>query len=974
MKRISFILVCLLCCIISYAQKITENQARQKAQNFLKAQNKNANIIAQPSKSRGEMQHDSAIYIFNIENNGGFVIVSGDERTDDILGYSDSGHFDMDNLPDNLRAWIDNYIAQINSLKKNENYQKMTRAPKTPIEPLIKTQWGQKWPVNILCPIHNGRRCLTGCVATTMAQIMYYHKWPQTETSEIPAYTTYTYNINMPALPPTIFDWENMPLKVEHFDVVEESFYEEAKLMLYCGQAIDMNYTLDASGASSSDIPKVMAKFFDYNKKAKEVSRNGISSSDWENMLYSELEAKRPVAYSANCNGSGHSFICDGYDGNGLFHINWGYFGDYDGYYNLSFLVPTDHFSNADWREDLSLGYSMLQSAVVGLQPMEEEVAVPSIIHEVGRLKINSLKTNGFFTSYKRYNTFIINVTNTGKSYGNDLILSMNDSIIAIGTVWIAPGETQEFNMSFFTRSVGDFTFSVRRNNEDELYSQKIHIYPNGFVNCDNFYINPGGEYPIMLFAKKLYDDYSQYKFQISLPEGLSIVNSAELSGVTINYNGNNNYSFTCNSNEGNWELFELRVKADEKMAIGDYSIKIDNVYGIDNKGDEHLLHPFEASFRVGLAPEVINVEKEGTLADYIPSEDKYYISRLKIIGKLNGTDFRLLRDMAGNNYLGEETNGRLAYLDISEARIVAGGEPYLETSECIQNYRDLLQINIGAQFAGKVTKRTESDKITESLFHSCKLRTIYLPGSVIEINSAFQHCFYLRKLHIPYGVQTLGPLCLKIGPEAHFLRSIIIPSSVNKLNLPIQRYGGEKEIVLAMDMANKYFDNQQRNLYLSGEVDAYKKVKLIVPKGTSSYYKTAQPWQKFENIEERDFIVVKANDIYIKPGEAPKFTYSVDGGKLNGEPELYCKGNIQAEGKYTIQIRQGTVKNEYVIFEGGTLTVSNSTDINDVFIDDKTADVYDMNGRLVRKSARSLDGLSKGVYIINRKKVVKYQ
>ena len=215
MRRIILFLFGLIVSIGANADKVTEQQALQKAQQFMKGKNLTVSYSRSFARSNNP-KDDQAFYIFNAENNGGFVIVSGDDHTPAILGFSDSGEFRTENMPDNVRYWLEGYATQINSLQQGKSYARAsrTRGALPAIEPLIKTQWNQYEPYNRMCPMDGADRSITGCVAACAAQILYYYQWPDSSPS-LPAYTTSKKNIDVPELPATTFNYDCLALVMQ---------------------------------------------------------------------------------------------------------------------------------------------------------------------------------------------------------------------------------------------------------------------------------------------------------------------------------------------------------------------------------------------------------------------------------------------------------------------------------------------------------------------------------------------------------------------------------------------------------------------------------------------------------------------------------------------------------------------------------------------------------------------------------------
>lgn len=363
MKRFSIAFICLLATLAVTAQKISEQQALEKARLFMP--DKYFSELQQ-ARRRAKGLSDDHFYVFNAADKGGFVIISDDDRTPPVIGYADSGELNLDCLPDNVRAWLDGYNLQIQSLGSIKRVPRRTGTVGDAIPELIKTKWGQGYPYNLQCPEradNNGsiQNCVTGCVATSIAQVLNYYQYP----GQIHALAGYTTNdgFDVPALEATTIDWSKM--KLIHSDMdTEEAANEVAKLMRYCGQAVFMNYGLRSSGAVSyaSDF----VDHFGFSNTVQQLTRSDFSNSQWESIIYQELSEGRPVIYNGQSSSAAHQFICDGYDNDGLFHINWGWNGQCDGYFLLTLCDPEILGTGGGTSTD---GFKMNQHAFVGLQP-----------------------------------------------------------------------------------------------------------------------------------------------------------------------------------------------------------------------------------------------------------------------------------------------------------------------------------------------------------------------------------------------------------------------------------------------------------------------------------------------------------------------------------------------------------------------------------------------------------------------------
>ncbi len=385
--------IIVLCCVMAIAimpfnaiaGNIDANTALATAKSFLsKSLNPSLKtaggaelklIHIEPYKS---INQANAYYAFNITG-GGFVIVAGDDRAHDILGYSDSGQLDFNRLPSNVRALFNGYAEEISYL---QSHPEITASPSpkltagSGVAPLIKSHWGQEMPYYLLCPIYNGEYCVVGCVATAMSQVMHYWQYPTTS-PELNAYFCYDIGQTLPAMEETDFEYGKMLNSYCHWDydqgkLIQDSYTDEqaqavAKLARYCGQAVKMGYSPDGSGAYVTDQLSAMKKF-GYSSSADDVSRdswwgNSYTDAQWEAMIRAELDAGRPILYSANdYSAGGHAFVCDGYNQEGLFHFNFGWYGTCDGWYVSTAL-------NMTHRDGEALHFNWSHEMLTGVEP-----------------------------------------------------------------------------------------------------------------------------------------------------------------------------------------------------------------------------------------------------------------------------------------------------------------------------------------------------------------------------------------------------------------------------------------------------------------------------------------------------------------------------------------------------------------------------------------------------------------------------
>ena len=375
-----------------YAGPVSEAEARQKVQAFLQQRGKKTSSqrvkLMKKGRRTGTPASSVGYYLFNLGETDGFVIVSGDDRTTAILGYADSGSIHEDDMPDGLRYLLEGYEEQMAHIPADAGAP-VHRSSRTAIGPLIQTKWNQGNPYNYLCPLITGKHAVTGCVATSFAQLMYYHKYPTESCAPIPAYSTNTQDkdgkkitLDVPALPATTFDWDNMiddynPINPEtgkkYVGGTDAQQAAVATLMQYCGSSIEMMYGLGTSSAYNEAIPFALKTYFGYDGGVSHAYRKNYSYAGWVDLIYNELAASRPVILGGQAAGGGHSFVCDGYDTNDhadangdYFHINWGWEGRSDGYYLLSVLQPWEQGIGGSSTLD---GFSFGQDVVYGIQP-----------------------------------------------------------------------------------------------------------------------------------------------------------------------------------------------------------------------------------------------------------------------------------------------------------------------------------------------------------------------------------------------------------------------------------------------------------------------------------------------------------------------------------------------------------------------------------------------------------------------------
>ena len=368
-----------------------------------------------------------------------------------------------------MREWLDGYTQEIMLIQERGE---TTTSPskvntyaatenRTTINELLESKWNQIPPYNDQC-IFDGERCLTGCVATAMAQVLYFWATKGRDGSLFrPGCTALVgyqscLEEDIHDIPPLdaleTFDWDHMQPQKYTTDVEKAAV---AQLMRYCGQSLKMAYTPSCSGAVTADVAAALGANFGYNINISVINANTFTPLEWESMIYSELSKGQPVVMS----GGDHAFVCDGYDAsNGQFHFNWGWGGSYDGWFSMTALTPSYH------------NYSSGKQAVVNINPFAPMDVAPYAIFS----EDNTLVTFYYDSNYKE---------REGRFY------PLNDGAVSYG--WSNTGY-DEFGeeTSEVTHVVFDPSFIAARPKSTENWfsgmSQLSSITGLQYLNCDS--------------------------------------------------------------------------------------------------------------------------------------------------------------------------------------------------------------------------------------------------------------------------------------------------------------------------------------------------------------------------------------------------------------------------------------------------------------------------------------------------------
>lgn len=532
-----FLLSVLLLSLPSWAQ--TEDDARKAAMKFLQGKmsvtdakltsvvvNESANSAKSAQGGKSAASSESGVYAFNVEG-GGFALVCTGNGNTAVAGYSDSGEIDIDQMPDALKTWLKGYqraMAVSGSLETKE--PGWVGPTVKPVAPLLKTKWGQGAPFNSKCPSNGKQTAVAGCVPVALAQVLnYYHQDRKGEGSlyysHLDSETEYDVDYSS-----TTYDWKNM---LNEYDANASKVQKDAvgKLILECGIASKAKYGYTETGAT---IPFVALNKY-YNYECMFIPREYtyswdmftesnyyISTKKWMTMIQDELEAGRPIIYSATDVEGGvgiivdpatsHCFILDGIDDQNYVHVNWGWSGSMDGYYDVAILNPGLSFNYQQ-------GFRCQHEMIIGIQPRKtdykEEVYQTFIPYDWVTSRgdaVESKPSDGFSTlsasvpSAQSYTPGVI----TSKSYmyfhlTRNSYESKQTSFTTVLTkdgdiVKILPG-------GYYSQSVSGFP-SINRWNLKQGFSKVPVGLADGVYDIRVAYIDGSGKTCLCPFPKQL--------------------------------------------------------------------------------------------------------------------------------------------------------------------------------------------------------------------------------------------------------------------------------------------------------------------------------------------------------------------------------------------------------------------------------------------------------------------------------------
>lgn len=313
----------------------------------------------------------------------GFVLLADDDCVRPLLGYSPTASWPVADgqMPAHVAAWMEGYRREIASAKANGSQPSVRatdewdhllrgtpKAVATEVRPLMKSEWGQGESFNIFCPYDSiaGKRCVAGCVATAGAQLLKYWGHPEVGRGSH-SYVHKTYGTLSARFDTTHYQWSHMPNKITSM-TMQDSKENISLLVYHYGVAVDMSYNPSGSGAHTNPLGNVrrassetaLKEFFRYNPALFTAYKEGFTDAEWRAMVDEDLDSARPVLYDGYGTSGGHAFVLDGRDTLGLYHFNWGWDGNYNGFFTLDSLSPS-----------ATMSFSQLNSAIFRIYPIE---------------------------------------------------------------------------------------------------------------------------------------------------------------------------------------------------------------------------------------------------------------------------------------------------------------------------------------------------------------------------------------------------------------------------------------------------------------------------------------------------------------------------------------------------------------------------------------------------------------------------
>lgn len=776
MKRLlhfQFLLVLLLALGYSplQAKRITQWQAQQQAYSFWGKQ------MPQKAKAKSRAattaSRSDAYYVFN-NDAGGFVIIAGDDAVTPVLGYTSTGSFDAENLPDGLKDLLKSYERQIAAL--GDNYvanQTATRTGFTGENLLNTAKWNQNAPFNKYTP----NNYVTGCVATAGAIVMKHYGYPAKGTG------SHSYTWNGKTLTANFehdYDWASMPAKYDGTN--DAAFDGVARLMADLGVAVEMQYAKNGSGAYIGDMISALQTYFGYSKLTYLASIDDVGAEAWNAKLRGEIDGNRPILYSASdASAGGHSFIIDGYKDES-FSVNWGWGGYCNGFYQIGALNPESAGKPTGDK------YNIGQTAVIGLQPSDGKEKVSGMgfmTNVVGGLQALNMNVTDVKKGQKG-GIFCAPIGNTGdqpftgevdvalmnaKGEMREIVTSSPLTVDNFASGWYYPSLSFSF-VSTVDAEPGDYLAIVAK---EKGSSEYIELYNSNF---ERLRLPATGYEPLTFEVRtKMGDGATFQQAGTRYNPSYNFYNGKPVIGAW--------YYYYLTVDEGISKYFaELNGKLMDYVTLG---TDMPNTF----RGIEPVYDLVVTTYRDYQEKElVINLEKAGQLKEKLAKENPdYFVYRnIKVNGEIDKRDF----DELASHYFKS--------IDLSGAKVVAY-ESY--KADMVPDYA------FGSNAYLEQFKMPAGVKeLGFNAFMSTNLKEIDLPETIEEFGrNTFWGCSSLANVYIRHK-------------EAPYWISWCVFANKGDVTRTLHLYPGSKAKYEAHQYTKnwiKYFDNVVEDLEPTG-------------------------------------------------------------------------------------------------------------------------------------------------------------
>lgn len=686
----------------SFSEKIAMSDAQSLATEFMRSRtgNQSASFNLIPVFTAGG-ESNPLYYVFDLPGNGGFVMVSADDATSPIIGYSTEGNFPLKNMPDGMKwmlSGIEKEIKAAPSIQKSSSVSELRKAARKVGERATSKElntptWSQEAPFNAMIP----GKPLVGCVGTAMATIMRYHNWPQTGTGSFGGVDF-----------ATAYDWANMRMDNYRSGYNDEEAAAVATLMYHVSKSIDTQYAMSGSSAYEVRVPGALSTYFGYDPGVSYKKRSEVSSQTvWDQLVKDEIDAGRPVLYCGQDVTAGHAFVCDGYDGD-LLHFNWGWGGAANGYFKSTVLNPTVSRQHS---------YNNLNTIIYNIKPASGAIGEWSPIHITADGKQAGIGTD--LTGLASGEKFMVRVGNLKNlshyDFNGKIAVALCTENGKMKALLSSPANFSMISMGYLPTGYLDFKNCVLPSGTSVAATDRIRIMTQ--ANGQTEWLPVAGE---LLTVNEVDPSAASHKsFMISLPS---------VAGVTVNGASNvfcgGDYTFKVTPANPAEDVVTVKANGVTLVANADN-------YTIQNVRENQEISVLVQKTSEVKAKRSIWVGTPGTLSTLIPESETGTIKDLTLFGILDARDFAFMRSSMNLNRL-----------DISGVNITASGN---DQANAIP--RDAFR---GKGSLKEIILPSSVNRFNNACFAQTGISSITIPAGVSKYEyNIFVACTSLRDIYV---------------------------------------------------------------------------------------------------------------------------------------------------------------------------------------------------------------------------------